>query len=95
MQPALAMKSSKPRQAAKELLPTLKLIANIFIAWKALTLASDTPIPMVVVTSESMEPGFQRGDLLLLWNRDRNVQVGDIPVIWFQDHKLPMVSAEK
>jgi signal peptidase len=64
------------------------------MGWKALALASNTPIPMVVVTSESMEPGLQRGDILLLWNRYRNLQVGDIPVIWFQDHQLPMVRTE-
>ncbi len=40
-----------------------------------------------------MEPAFQRGDLLLLSNRTANVgpKVGDIPVVWFEGQRLPMV----
>lgn len=41
--------------------------------------------------SGSMEPAFYRGDILILWNRTANVALGDIPVLWFKDHPLPMV----
>ncbi|KAI8169912.1 Acetyltransferase TRI7 [Colletotrichum sp. SAR 10_86] len=44
----------------------------------------------MVVLSESMEPAFSRGDIILLANW-QEVEVGDIPVIWFQGHPLPMV----
>ena len=37
--------------------------------WKGLSVLSDSPSPIVVVLSGSMEPAFQRGDLLFLWNR--------------------------
>ena len=59
--------------------------------WKALALLSNSPIPIVVVTSESMEPAFQRGDLLFLWNRDASIAVGDLAVCWSKGRKLPMV----
>jgi hypothetical protein len=38
--------------------------------WKGLSVLTDSPSPIVVVLSGSMEPAFQRGDLLLLWNRN-------------------------
>lgn len=63
------------------------------MAWKAIACVSDSPTPIVVVTSQSMEPTFQRGDILLVWNRQKYVQVGDIPVVWFKGRPLPMVSA--
>lgn len=37
-----------------------------------------------------MEPTFQRGDLIFLWNRQQAIKVGDIPVIWFENAPLPM-----
>ncbi|KIX02316.1 signal peptidase I [Rhinocladiella mackenziei CBS 650.93] len=46
--------------------------------------------PLVTVVSGSMEPAFQRGDLLILWNRSE-ISVGDIPVVWFQGYPMPMV----
>lgn len=64
------------------------------MGWKALAWACNTPIPLVAVTSESMEPGFRRGDILLLWNHQSHVRVGDIPVLWFQERQLPMVSVQ-
>lgn len=62
------------------------------MAWKALAWASGSPAPIVVVTSESMEPGFQRGDILFLWNRQSYVRAGDIAVLSFPTRELPMVS---
>lgn len=38
--------------------------------WKGLGVAANSPSPIVVVLSGSMEPAFQRGDLLILWNRN-------------------------
>lgn len=46
---------------------------------------------MVCVISESMAPTFHRGDILLLWNRTSTIEVGDIPVVWFEDSHMPMV----
>lgn len=61
------------------------------MAWKALCFLADTPYPALVVISESMEPAFQRGDILLVVNHDRDVQTGDLPVCWFPERPYPMV----
>lgn len=61
------------------------------MAWKCLSILTNTPVPIVCVVSESMAPAFHRGDILLLWNRVSSVNVGDIPVVWFDERPLPMV----
>ncbi|KAF4831759.1 Signal peptidase complex catalytic subunit SEC11 [Colletotrichum siamense] len=68
----------------------LRLLERSFMAWKALSLATNCAYPAMVVLSESMEPAFSRGDIILLANW-QDVEVGDIPVIWFQEQPLPMV----
>ena len=61
--------------------------------WKGLCLATDSSTPIVVVLSGSMEPGFQRGDLLFLWNRDfySETAVGDIVVYQVPGKDIPIV----
>ncbi|KAH9232047.1 hypothetical protein K456DRAFT_1797713, partial [Colletotrichum gloeosporioides 23] len=66
------------------------LLERSFMAWRALSLATNCAYPAMVVHSESMEPAFSRGDIILLANW-QEVEVGDIPVIWFQGQPLPMV----
>lgn len=61
--------------------------------WKGLSVLSDSPSPIVVVLSESMEPAFQRGDLLLLWNRNLlgETAVGEIVVYNVKGKDIPIV----
>lgn len=72
-------------------LKVLLVPATIYMLWKAASIVSDSRYPFVVVISESMEPAFSRGDLLLLSNRKHIIEVGDIPVCWFPGNPLPMV----
>jgi signal peptidase I len=72
-------------------LNVLLVPATIFMVWKAVSVATDSRCPIVVVISQSMEPAFRRGDLLLLQNRKHIIEVGDIPVCWFPGNPLPMV----
>ncbi|EME79515.1 uncharacterized protein MYCFIDRAFT_124842, partial [Pseudocercospora fijiensis CIRAD86] len=64
---------------------------HVFMAWKIWSLVTATAFPAMVVISESMAPAFHRGDLILLWNRTSDINVGDIPVVWFKEQSLPMV----
>lgn len=45
----------------------------------------------MVVLTESMEPAFRRGDIILVSNRQEKVDVGDLPVCWFTGTPYPMV----
>ncbi|KAL3798694.1 hypothetical protein HJC23_004445 [Cyclotella cryptica] len=47
--------------------------------------------PVVVVLSGSMEPAFQRGDILFLNNSVEKVDVGDVVVFKIKDRDIPIV----
>ena len=79
------------RQAASNLLSMPRLIASIYMIWRAITCLTNCPCPIAVVTSESMEPAFHRGDIIFSWKRQQYINIGDIPVLWFENRKLPMV----
>lgn len=61
--------------------------------WKGLSVISDSPSPIVVVLSGSMEPAFQRGDLLFLWNRNilRETEIGEVVVYNVKGKDIPIV----
>ncbi|KAI0126247.1 signal peptidase complex catalytic subunit SEC11 [Xylariales sp. AK1849] len=82
-----------PRQAAAQLLNFALILSTAFMMWKGLSIISDSPSPIVVVLSGSMEPAFQRGDLLLLWNRNfiAETDVGEVVVYNVKDKDIPIV----
>lgn len=61
--------------------------------WKGLSVITDSPSPIVVVLSGSMEPAFQRGDLLFLWNRNvvAETSVGEVVVYNVKGKDIPIV----
>ncbi|KAI5793256.1 signal peptidase complex catalytic subunit SEC11 [Geopyxis carbonaria] len=65
-----------PRQILAQIVNFALILGTAFMLWKGLSVATDSPSPIVVVLSGSMEPAFQRGDLLFLWNR--NLEMSDI-----------------
>ena len=67
--------------------------ANQSQMWKGLSVISDSPSPIVVVLSGSMEPAFQRGDLLFLWNRNllQETEIGEVVVYNVKDKDIPIV----
>ena len=72
-------------------LPHLLVTGALAMAWVGLRAATRSSCPVLLVTSQSMEPTFYRGDLILISNRDEYVAVGDIPVVWFPGEDLPFV----
>lgn len=60
----------KPLPLLTQSLSFLLVLSTAFMLWKSLSVLADSHSPIVVVLSGSMEPAFQRGDLLFLWNRD-------------------------
>ncbi|KAJ5047062.1 uncharacterized protein L3040_002906 [Drepanopeziza brunnea f. sp. 'multigermtubi'] len=85
---------SNPRQGALQLLNFALVLSTAFMMWKGLSVISDSPSPIVVVLSGSMEPAFQRGDLLILWNRnwlEPETGVGEIVVYNVKGKDIPIV----
>ncbi|TLS24379.1 hypothetical protein PpBr36_09040 [Pyricularia pennisetigena] len=81
------------RQAATQILNFALILSTAFMMWKGLSVATDSPSPIVVVLSGSMEPAFQRGDLLFLWNRNivQETDVGEIVVYNVKGKDIPIV----
>lgn len=48
-------------------------------------------LPVLIVTSESMEPVFPRGDNLFVSNRAPSIELGEIVVCWIEGRRLPFV----
>jgi len=82
---------SSPRLALAQTLNFALVLATAFMMWKGLSVLSDSPSPIVVVLSGSMEPAFQRGDILLLWNRGADTQIGEIVVYNVKGKDIPIV----
>ncbi|KAF2153716.1 signal peptidase I [Myriangium duriaei CBS 260.36] len=81
----------KPRQLATQALNFAIVLSTAFMLWKGLSVVSNSSSPIVVVLSESMEPAFQRGDLLVLWNRGMETQLGEVVVYNVRGRDIPIV----
>ncbi|CAO3680300.1 hypothetical protein G6F56_003166 [Rhizopus delemar] len=80
------------RQVALQILNILAVGATTLMVWKALSVFTNNESPIVVVLSGSMEPGFQRGDLLLLTlPKNEPVAINDICVFKLPGRDIPIV----
>ncbi|KAI0464605.1 Signal peptidase complex catalytic subunit [Komagataella kurtzmanii] len=79
------------RQQLVQLLNLAMVLSTAFMFWKGLGLVTNSNSPIVVVLSGSMEPAFQRGDILFLWNRDKYVDIGDVVVYEVKGKPIPIV----
>ena len=82
---------SNPHRALSPLLISFLILLTPYALWHTLCAISHTHSPIVVVTSESMEPVFRRGDVLFVSNRTSDIEVGDVVVCWFKGRELPFV----
>ena len=87
----LGVSDMQPRQALSQVLNFALILSTAFMMWKGLSVVADSPSPIVVVLSGSMEPAFQRGDILLLWNRSPEIQIGEVVVYNVRGKDIPIV----
>lgn len=59
--------------------------------WKFISVFANNESPIVVVLTESMSPGFERGDILFLENLNQDYHSGDIPVFSLKGKEIPIV----
>ncbi|KAI8344498.1 signal peptidase complex catalytic subunit SEC11C-like protein [Chlamydoabsidia padenii] len=86
------LKRMNARQVALQVLNILTILSSALMIWKALALALNNESPIVVVLSGSMEPAFQRGDLLVLsLPKNEPIQVNDICVFKLPERPVPIV----
>ncbi|PHJ24859.1 signal peptidase [Cystoisospora suis] len=81
----------RPREALLSVVNLLCVLFTALMLWKVLVILSNSPSPVVVVLSGSMEPAFQRGDILFLVDRGEAVKTGDIVVFKVEGRDIPIV----
>jgi hypothetical protein len=86
-----SLTSLQPRQLFTQILNFALVLSTAFMLWKGLSITTDSSSPIVVVLSGSMEPAFQRGDLLFLWNRGQDTKVGEVVVYNVKGKDIPIV----
>ncbi|KAL0592643.1 hypothetical protein ABG067_000207 [Albugo candida] len=79
------------RQLIHQGLNLALVIISALMIWKGLTYLSKSEAPVVVVLSGSMEPAFQRGDILCLNNNKHFIETGDIVVFKIVGREIPIV----
>ncbi|XP_048606516.1 signal peptidase complex catalytic subunit SEC11C-like isoform X2 [Brassica napus] len=75
-----SIKSIQIRQLLTQAIRLGMIVTSALIIWKALICVTGSDSPVVVVLSESMEPGFQRGDILFLHMSKDPIRAGEIVV---------------
>lgn len=79
------------RQLLFQLLNLAMIVFSALMIWKGLMTLTKSESPVVVVLSGSMEPAFQRGDILFLDNSADHFDVGDVVVFKIRDRDIPIV----
>lgn len=86
-----ALKKLTKRQLLLQFVNASYSITTTYILWKLIGLYLLNDSPIVVVLSESMEPGFQRGDILFLKNIQSSYDIGDMTVFQINKNEIPIV----
>ncbi|RKP08158.1 hypothetical protein THASP1DRAFT_16044, partial [Thamnocephalis sphaerospora] len=67
------------------------IVSSALMIWKGMAVYSNSESPIVVVLSGSMEPAFQRGDLLFLTMSSEPIAVNDVCVFKIKGRDTPIV----
>ena len=85
------LRSMSIRDAIRQTVALGLVVSSALIVWKIMMVVANAESPIVVVLSGSMEPGYHRGDLLLLNLWSEPIQVGDICVYRLEGKDIPIV----
>jgi len=83
--------AKRPRNFLTQVLNLACIVFSALMLWKFLMVVTKSESPVVVVLSGSMEPGFQRGDILFLTMFDDAFVPGDVVVFQIEGRDIPIV----
>ncbi|KAI3919718.1 hypothetical protein MKX01_000159 [Papaver californicum] len=86
-----SVKSIQIRQLLTQVITLGMIVSSALIIWKTLLCVTGSESPVVVVLSESMEPGFKRGDILFLNMNEAPIRVSEIIVFKVEERPIPIV----
>eukprot|EP00210_Caulerpa_lentillifera_P003418 g3261.t1 len=85
------LRSMDVRQLLTQVMNLGLIVTSALVIWKTLILITGSESPVVVVLSGSMEPGFQRGDILFLHMGHAPIRTGEIVVFKIDGRDIPIV----
>jgi signal peptidase len=85
------LKAMRFKDLVQQLLTLGLVVCSALMMWKVIQLVSNSESPIVVVLSGSMEPGYARGDLLILNFWSDPIEVGDVVVFKLTAREIPIV----
>lgn len=85
----LGLKGRTNRQNVTQFVLASYAIISSYMIWKLLCVFLNNESPIVCVLSESMEPGFRRGDILFI--KPQTYKAGDIAVYQVYRDAIPIV----
>ncbi|KAL6759731.1 hypothetical protein V8C86DRAFT_2567962 [Haematococcus lacustris] len=85
------LKRMNYRQLMMQAIQLGLIVTSALMIWKGLMLVTGSESPVVVVLSGSMEPGFQRGDILFLNMGKAPISTGEIVVFNINGRDIPIV----
>ncbi|XP_026660126.2 signal peptidase complex catalytic subunit SEC11A-like isoform X2 [Phoenix dactylifera] len=86
-----SIRSLQTKQALTQAVNLGLVVTSALILWRGLMCVTGTESPVVVVLSGSMEPGFQRGDILFLHMNQDPIRAGEIVVFNVDGKDIPIV----
>ncbi|XP_030443729.2 uncharacterized protein LOC115666082 isoform X1 [Syzygium oleosum] len=86
-----SFKPTQLRQALSQAISLGMIATSTLMIWMGLMYFTGSESPVVVVLSESMEPGFKRGDILFLHKNKDPIRTGDIVVFNIDGRDIPIV----
>ncbi|KAK1347592.1 signal peptidase [Hamiltosporidium tvaerminnensis] len=84
-----SLKRMTVRQILLQFTSACYSIMSTYMVWKLFSIILNNDSPIVVVLSESMSPGFERGDILFL--KPFDYTTGDMCVFQFDKKEIPIV----
>lgn len=69
----------------------IMIVGSALAMWKSLVLTLNTECPAVVVLTGSMEPGYYRGDILVVTHWNEPLIPGDVVVYNLAKQEIPIV----
>ncbi|EPR78427.1 Signal peptidase 18 kDa subunit [Spraguea lophii 42_110] len=85
-----ALKRMGIRQILTQIVNASYSIISSYMMWKFVGVLLNNDSPIVVVISGSMEPGYHRGDILILSTKPK-YEVGDVSVFRFNRDEIAIV----
>ena len=87
----LAQELKSAKKFINDVIIFIAVVGSALMMWNLGKIVTNTESPIVVVLTGSMEPAFQRGDLLLVTHFKEDLRMDDIIVYKIPNKDIPII----